>query len=58
MQIDNQMPAPVFPTVLATVPLPKSVAAESGKKLISSADVRVIFYFLSSATKPLIEFSR
>ncbi|XP_077994048.1 intermembrane lipid transfer protein VPS13A-like isoform X3 [Glandiceps talaboti] len=32
LQVDNQLPASVFPTVLAPVPLPKSVAAESEPK--------------------------
>ena len=30
-QLDNQIPGAVFPTVIAPIPPPKSVAAESGK---------------------------
>ena len=30
-QLDNQLPGAVFPTVLAPIPPPKSVAADSGK---------------------------
>ena len=30
IQIDNQMPAAIFPTILAPIPPPKSVSAESG----------------------------
>ncbi|XP_071825694.1 intermembrane lipid transfer protein VPS13A-like isoform X3 [Apostichopus japonicus] len=32
LQVDNQTPAAIFPTVLAPVPLPKTVAAESAPK--------------------------
>ncbi|XP_071787909.1 intermembrane lipid transfer protein VPS13A-like isoform X9 [Asterias amurensis] len=32
IQIDNQMPAAIFPTVLAPIPPPKSVSAESAPK--------------------------
>lgn len=31
LQVDNQTPAAIFPTVLSPVPLPKTVAAESGR---------------------------
>ena len=30
LQLDNQLPEAIFPTVIAPVPPPKSVAAESG----------------------------
>ncbi|KAJ8035599.1 Vacuolar protein sorting-associated protein 13C [Holothuria leucospilota] len=32
LQVDNQTPAAIFPTVLSPVPLPKTVAAESAPK--------------------------
>ncbi len=34
VQMDNQLPACVFPTVIAPVPPPKSVAAESGSQAL------------------------
>ncbi|XP_072019770.1 intermembrane lipid transfer protein VPS13A-like [Amphiura filiformis] len=51
LQIDNQMPAPVFPTILAPVPLPKSVAAESAAKPVIEFCLMMSFSDYSSVIK-------
>ncbi|XP_071479699.1 intermembrane lipid transfer protein VPS13A-like [Diadema antillarum] len=43
LQVDNQMPAAIFPTPVALVPLPKTVAAESAPKQLLEFSMMVRF---------------
>ncbi|XP_063952525.1 intermembrane lipid transfer protein VPS13A-like isoform X3 [Lytechinus pictus] len=43
LQVDNQMPAAIFPTPVAPVPLPKTVAAENAPKQLLEFSMMVRF---------------
>ena len=36
LQLDDQLPDAVYPVIFSPTPLPKSVAAESGRRLFST----------------------
>jgi hypothetical protein len=45
-QLDNQLPGAIFPTVIAPIPPPKSVAAESGKQQMWQPPVEIVLLSL------------